>query len=411
LLFLTSVVTYVDRVNISVTARHMMPAFGLTEQEMGWVFSAFVVGYAIFQIPGGWLADRWGPRIVLAGALVWWSICTAFTATAAVSPLAGGLGIAGALALVRFTLGIGEAVALPCFNRAVANWMPAESRGIGIGIAIGGIGLGSAVTPPFAAWIMVNWGWQIVFYLSSLAGLLMGFLWWTLARDHPHQHPWMTTGGKSAGGDSPPGQRTPVPWPALFRSRTLWWLVISYSCLGYVAYLYLSWFYLYLVNVRGFDVLRGGLFASLPFLAMLVGCPAGGWVTDRMAVRHGITRGRVTAGMTGMGLAGCAIAAGAFVPSPALAIISLSFGAGSLYFAVGAYWASTADLSKAHAGTLSGVMNTGANIGGAISPSLTPWIAAQWGWPFSLGVAALIALAGAVMWLWIDPGKGQKGEG
>lgn len=407
LLFLTSVVTYIDRVNISVTARHMMPAFGLTDQQMGWVFSAFVAGYALFQIPGGWLADQWGARGVLTAALCWWSICTAFTAMAAVSPLADLLGIVGALMFVRFALGVGEAVALPSFNRAVANWMPMESRGIGIGIAIGGIGLGSAVTPPVAAWVMVNWGWQTVFYLSAVIGLLMGLLWWTLARNHPQEHPW--TGPSESTrpeGDQP--ARLAVPWGALRSTPTVWWLVLSYSCLGYVAYLYLSWFYLYLVNVRGFDVLRGGLYASTPFLAMLIGCPLGGWVTDRLAAKRGITAGRVTAGMTGMVLAGCAIAVGGVVGSPFLAIASLSVGAGCLYFTVGAYWASTTDLSKPHAGTLSGLMNTGANVGGAISPALTPWIAAQWGWPAALATAGVIALIGASLWLWIKPGEGLR---
>jgi len=183
-------------------------------------------------------------------------------------------------------------------------------------------------------------------------------------------------------------------------------LVISYSCLGYVAYVYLSWFYLYLVNVRGFDVLRGGFYASAPFVAMLLFCPLGGWVTDRLATRYGLTTGRAVAGMTGMVLAGCAIALGGAVDSPFLAITSLSLGAGWLYFSVGAYWASTTDLSKAHAGTLSGLMNTGANIGGAISPTLTPWLANHWGWPVSLGVAAAVAILGGVLWLRIKPGDG-----
>lgn len=408
LLFLTSVVTYIDRVNISVTARHMMPAFGLTDQQMGWIFSAFVAGYALFQIPGGWLADRWGARVVLTGALIWWSACTAFTAMAAASPLADLFGIVGALMFVRFALGLGEAVALPSFNRAVANWMPVESRGVGIGIAIGGIGLGSAITPPIAAWVMVNWGWQTVFYLSAVIGLMMGILWWTLARNHPQEHPWVRQSDRAPRENHQPETRTAVPWKALNNTPTVWWLVLSYSCLGYVAYLYLSWFYLYLVNVRGFDVLRGGLYASTPFLAMLIGCPLGGWVTDRLATRHGITAGRSISGLSGMVLAGCAIAIGGFIDSPFLAIASLSLGAGFLYFTVGAYWASTTDLSKAHAGTLSGLMNTGANVGGAISPTLTPWIAAQWGWPVSLATAGVIALLGATLWLWIKPGEGLR---
>ncbi len=410
LLFLTSVVTYIDRVNISVTARHMMPAFGLTNQQMGWVFSAFVAGYALFQIPGGWLADRWGARAVLTGALIWWSLCTAFTALAATSPLADAFGVVGALIVVRFTLGVGEAVALPSFNRAVANWMPADARGVGIGIAIGGIGLGSAITPPIAAWVMVNWGWQTVFYLSTVAGLIMSLLWWTLSRDGPEQHPWVKSTDRKATEQKPAPSPVAIPWHALWNTPTIWWLVISYSCLGYVAYLYLSWFYLYLVNVRGFSVLQGGLYGSIPFLAMLIGCPLGGWVTDRLATRHGITTGRAIAGTTGMTLAGCAVAIGGFVDSPMIGIASLSLGAGCLYFSVGAYWASTTDLSKAHAGTLSGLMNTGANIGGAISPSLTPWIAAQWGWPVSLATAGAVALVGASLWFWIKPGEGLTGK-
>ena len=401
LLFATSVVTYMDRVNISVTARQMMPAFGLTQEEMGLVFSAFVVGYALFQIPGGWLADRWGPRLVLTGALVWWSVCSALTAFVAASAVADVLGIVGALAVVRFALGLGEAVALPSFNRAVANWMPADARGFGIGIAIGGIGFGSAITPPLAAWIMVNWRWQAVFYLSAAVGLLMGVLWWTLARDRPDEHPWARRSPLPA--DS---QRL-EPDTAFFRrsslnQSTMWWLVLSYSCLGYVAYVYLSWFYLYLVDVRGFDSLRGGLFASLPFWAILIGCPLGGWTTDRLAALYGLTRGRTAAGLSGMACAGCAIVVGAFVDSAGLAIASLSLGAGCLYFAVGAYWASTTDLSKPHAGALSGLMNTGANIGGAISPTLTPWLAAQWGWPMALAAAGTVAILGAVLWLKID---------
>ena len=409
LLFSISVVTYIDRVNISVTARQMMPAYGITDQQMGWIFSAFVIGYALFQIPGGWLADRWGARVVLTIALVWWSICTAWTAMVAASSLASLVGIVGALMLVRFCLGMGEAVALPAFNRAVTNWFPAEARGFGIGIAIGGIGLGSALTPPIAAWVMVNWGWQTVFYLASLLGIGMGLLWWLLSRNHPHEHPWVNS-SEQALIERTPATTTAVPWRTFRQTPTIWWLVISYSCLGYVAYVYLSWFYLYLVNVRGFDVLRGGFYASAPFVAMLVFCPLGGWVTDRLAVRNGITAGRAVTGMTGMVLAGATIALGAYVESPTLAITSLSFGAGWLYFSVGAYWASTTDLSKAHAGTLSGLMNTGANIGGAISPTLTPWLAHHWGWPVSLGFAAAIAILGGCLWVKIDPGKGLADE-
>ncbi|MBD0316720.1 MAG: MFS transporter, partial [Nitrospiraceae bacterium] len=158
--------------------------------------------------------------------------------------------------------------------------------------------------------------------------------------------------------------------------------------------------------VRGFDVLQGGLFGAAPFLAMLLSCPLGGWATDRLALRHGVTSGRRLVGMVGMLAAALSIGIGALVESPYLAIAGLSMGAGWLYFTVGAFWSSTTDLSKAHAGSLSGLMNMGANLGGALSPTVTPWIATQWGWGVSLEAAALIAFIGGVLWLWIDPGKG-----
>lgn len=406
LLFTISVVTYIDRVNISVTARHMMPALGMTDQEMGYVFSAFVVGYALFQIPGGWLSDRWGIRLVLMIALVWWSLFTAWTAIAATSFLAGTFGVVGALAVVRFFLGVGEAAALPTFNRAVTDWLPAHERGLGIGIAIGGIGIGAAITPPLTAWIMVNYGWQTAFYLSSGLGFGLAAIWWFLAADRPTGHRWHTH--HKAETTSAPSSSTqqPIPWMQLRRTPSVWWLVLSYGCLGYVAYVYMSWFYLYLVNQRGFTLLSGGLFAAAPFLTILISCPMGGWVSDRLSLRYGLTRGRRIVGMAGMGLAAGSIAIGATVESPYLAITSLSLGAGWLYFTIGAYWSSTSDLSPTHAGSLSGLMNMGANIGGSISPTLTPWIAQQWGWSASLSVAAAMALIGGIMWFGIHPGDG-----
>jgi len=284
-LFLISMVTYVDRINISVTARQMMPAFGLTDQQMGHIFSAFVLGYALFQIPGGRVGDRWGARMVLTGALIWWSLFTGLTAVAAVLPLANILGIMGSLLVIRFLLGVGEAVALPSFNRAVADWVPHDRQGLGIGIAIGGIGVGAAVTPPLAAWIMVNWGWQMVFYLSSALGLLVAAIWMCLARYGRPDERHLSRDNDQRRTVTGCAPAEPVPWRRLVSNAPLRWLVLSYSCLGYVAYVYMSWFYMYLVNVRGFDVLRGGLFASAPFLAILIFCPLGGWVTDRLICR------------------------------------------------------------------------------------------------------------------------------
>jgi ACS family glucarate transporter-like MFS transporter len=408
LLFAISIVTYIDRVNISVTARQMMPALGLTDVQMGQVFSAFVFGYALCQIPGGWLGDRWGPKRVLTGAIIWWSIFTALTAVAAVLPPAYVIGPLGSLILVRFLVGIGEAAALPNFNRTIANWLGPNERGLGIGIAIGGIGVGSAMTPPVTAWIMVNFGWQTAFYASALLGLLVAVAWFLYATDHPRDHPHVNAAEVALIETLPAAKNAAMSptWTMIAKTPTVWWLVLSYSCLGYVAYVYMSWFYLYLVNVRGFGVLRGALFASGPFLAMAVFCPVGGWVTDRLTTRWGRNRGRAVVGGTGMVLAAVSIVLGAFTESPYAAIALLSFGAGWLYFSVGAYWSSTVDLSKRYAGALSGLMNTGANLGGVVSPILTPWLAERIGWSGALGVAAGVALAGALMWMRIKPAQG-----
>jgi len=414
LLTLISIITYVDRVNISVAARQMMPALGLTQLQMGYVFSAFVLGYALFQIPGGWLGDRWGARRILAAAVVWWSLFTACTAVAATLPTAAIFGVLGSLILVRFLIGVGEAAALPNFNRTVADWFPPKERGVGMGVSIGGIGIGASMTPPIVAWIMVNYGWQAAFYVSALAGIVIALLWSWYARDRPEEHHGVNDveleyiRGEQIGQLSGFPPKEPVPWSAFLRTPSIWWLVLSYTGLGYVAYVYLSWFYLYLVNERGFDVLRGAFYAMGPFLAMAVFCPLGGVVTDQLTASLGLNRGRSFVGLAGMLLSGTSILAGTQSGEPRLAILLLSLGAGFLYFTVGAFWASTIDFSPRHAGTLSGIMNTGANIGGTISPTLTPWLAEQFGWNASLGFAALVAALGGMLWLWIKPGDGLQ---
>jgi ACS family glucarate transporter-like MFS transporter len=410
LLLAISVVTYIDRVNISVTARQMMPALGLTEVQMGQVFSTFVVGYALCQIPGGWLGDRWGARLVLTLAVLWWSCFTALTAVAPVLPIAGVVGILGSLILVRFLIGVGEAAALPNFNRAVANRLGPHERGLGIAIAIGGLGLGSALTPPLTAWIMVNFGWQVAFYVSGLAGVLVAALWYAYATERPGEPPHVNLAERTLiEGVARPltaATRDTVPWVAIARTPSVWWLVLSYTCLGYVAYLYLSWFYLYVVDVRGVELLRGAWLSSIPFLTIAVFCPLSAFVTDRLAKTFGVNRGRGWVGMSGMILAVGSTALGARVDGAAMATSLLSLGAGCLYFTVGAYWSSTVDLSKPHAGTLSGLLNTGANIGGSLSPLLTPWFAERMGWPTALEIAALVSLAGGLIWIRITPSDG-----
>lgn len=404
LLFLISLVTYIDRVNISVAGVEIMPAIGLTKVQLGTVFSSFVFGYALFQIPGGWLGDRWGSRRTLTLALLWWSLFTILTALAAQSFLALVIGPVGALLIVRFLIGVGEAAALPNFNRTVANWFAPSERGLGIGVSIGGIGFGSAMTPPLVVWLMIHYGWKSAFYFTGILGVLAAGLWYSISRDSPADHPRVNRAELDwiRGGEnkiepvllSPKGS-----FKEVLLSPPVWFLTASYTMLGYVAYIYLSWFFIYLVNVRHFEVLKGSFLSTAPFLAMALFCPLGGWASDRMARKYGPIRGQRRVGALGMFLTSGLIYAGALAVDPYTAVLFLSLGAGILYSTVGAYWSSTIEISREHSGALSGLMNTGANLGGTLSPMLTPYLGEKYGWPLALSVAAGAAFLGGLLWL------------
>jgi ACS family glucarate transporter-like MFS transporter len=410
LIFCMSVLMFIDRVNISIAAKYIMPEYGLTDVQMGWIFSAFVLGYALVQVPGGWLGDRFGPRIVLAGAIFWWSAFTAVTAVAGDLFLVSLVGIVGSFAIVRVLIGIGEAAGPPNYNRLVANWVAPGERGLAMGISAGGSAFGAALTPPLIVWIMVTFGWREAFYLAGAVGILLAALIYWLTTDHPADHRWVNSqelrqinqGREPAAGPRHiPG---PVPWRVLLLSRTdLWFLTAAYFTLGYILYIYFSWFYLYLVNVRGFSVLSGGWYSTAPFLAGAITSPLGGWLSDALSRRYGKRVGRCGLGVASLLITSCLIWAGASATDPYLAIILLALGSASLFLSAGAFWATTLDLASAYAGTVSGFMNMGGNLGGAISPTLTPYIAQQYGWENALFVAAALAVVGAVFWLGVHP--------
>src|SRR5664280_2949939 len=189
-MFAISAIAYLDRVNISIAGHSIQQEFHLDNIQLGWVFSAFVAGYALFQTPGGRLADRYGPRKILALGTIWWAVFTSLTALA--PP-----GVAHALLIllaVRFALGLGEAVVYPASNRLVAAWIPSQERGVANGIIFAGVGAGAGVTPPLITYILVNYGWRWSFWISALIGLAAGAVWYLVARDRPSDHPWVTPG-------------------------------------------------------------------------------------------------------------------------------------------------------------------------------------------------------------------------
>ncbi len=404
-MFVMSAVAFLDRVNLSIAGQALRTEYKLSEQQLGWVFSAFVLGYALFQAPGGRLADRFGPRRVIALGVVWWGLFTTLTALVPV-----GFALALPLLLVvRFVLGNGEAVVYPSSNRLVASWIPTAERGIANGLIFAGVGAGSAITPPLITYILVHWGWRWSFYASALIGLAAGAIWYLMARDSPREHPWI---GKRELARIESGLPVPVgpasgreapPWRRIVSNRNVRVVTLAYFTFGYASYIFFTWFFIYLHQVLKLDLKKSTIYSTIAFLAIAIGSPLGGWVADVLVGRYGRRVGRCGVAAFGMGLAAVFLALATQVQSAQLASVALAGGAGALYLSQSAYWAVTADIAGPWAGFTSGLMNMGGQIGGAVTASLTPWIAKHFGWDASFLVAAALAAAGSAAWLLVDP--------
>lgn len=404
-LFILSAVAFLDRVNISIAGGSLAAAYHLSNVQLGWVFSSFLAGYAIFQTPGGRLADRLGPRRVLAGGVIWWGIFTALTASVPSN-------IAGALWLfvsARFLLGAGEAVMFPASNQFVARWIPVQERGIANGWIFAGVGAGAGLSPPLITHIMLHYGWRASFWICAVIGLLAGLVWFMWAKDDPSQHSSVSASelqfirqGISAGKTSNKDQQL-IAWSSILKSREVWAITFSYFNFGYVAWIFFSWFYLYLAQVRHLNLKASAFYAMLPFLAMAACCPLGGFISDLLTTKFGARVGRCYLAAVVILMAGVFLVLGSEVHGARLASVVLAGGAGALYLAQSSFWSVTAGLAGRSSGSVSGFMNMGAQIGGMVTASLTPFIASRFGWTASFLVAAALCLFGALAWMIVDP--------
>src|SRR6202050_5091263 len=325
-LFILSAVSYLDRVNISIAGGSIAEAYHLSDVQLGKVFSAMLVGYALFQTAGGRLADRFGPRRVLAGGVMWWGIFTALTAIVPAN-------IAGALLIfvvVRFLLGAGEAVIYPSANQFIARWIPTSERGIANGWIFAGVGAGAGLTPLIITYIMFHYGWRSSFWVCSIIGFAGGAVWFVIARDNPTEHAGVSASELTfircglTRADSEDNARPLVPWRIVMRSKEVWAVTLSYFCYGYVAWIFFSWFYRYLAKVRGLNLKASAFYTMLPFLAMLVCCLLGGAINDRLTKRLGLRAGRCGIAAFAIAVAGMFIAFGSQVQSARLASVGLA---------------------------------------------------------------------------------------
>jgi ACS family glucarate transporter-like MFS transporter len=429
-----SAITYLDRVNISISGPWLAHEFHFSDIQLGLTFSAFVAGYALFQVPAGRLADRFGSRRVLTGGALWWGVFTVLTAL-----VPGGIRAAlPSFLAIRFMLGAGEAVIYPSSNRFVANWIPTGERGVANGLIFAGVGAGAAATPPLIAGIMVRYGWRMSFWVCAAIGCAAGLVWFFLARDDPQQHPSVSPSelehiraglttrlSVAPGGTCPDGLGSParadpsissgqvpvngahalgaLPWSTVLRSKEVVAATLSYFCYGYTAFMFFSWFFIYLLKVRGVNLKLSAFYSMLPFAAMAVCSPLGGIISDWVSRRRGRRTGRCGVAAFGMGLAAVFIALGSSAKGAGTATLVLAGGAGALYLAQSSFWAVTADIAGPSAGTVSGLMNMGAQAGSTLTASLTPLIGAHLGWTASFLTASTLCALGAATWLLVDP--------
>jgi ACS family glucarate transporter-like MFS transporter len=401
--FVVAAVSYLDRNNISIAASSLQKEFALTNVQLGGVFSAFIMGYAFTQPVAGRIADRFGASRVIAAAIIWWSI---FTALLPAIPV----GIPGALAIllaVRFLLGIGEAVIFPASNRLVASWIPSGERGLANGLIFAGVGVGGASAPPLITYMMLNHSWRSAFWLCSLIGIAAGAMWVLLVRNTPREQRYVGAAELSyieAGIPVRVRDSAPAPgWRQVILDRNVAVLTLSYSCYGYVAYIFFTWFFKYLSDVRGLNLKSSALYATLPFVAMALASWLGGLTSDKLIGLIGKRGARC--GVAGVSLltASVFVWMATQVGDARVAALVLAGGAGALYFAQSAFWAISADMGGASAGLVSGVMNMGCQLAGVLTASVTPVIANSFGWTASFAVAAVVCLIGAAAWFFVDP--------
>ena len=397
LLCATATAGYICRVNISTAAPLLMKEFSLSQVAMGRVFSAFLLGYALFQVPSGTLTDKWGTRRILMMVAWLWAAFTILESGIGWRPFT--LSACTALVLfmlARFLQGITASPTYPASAKGVSKWIPIAFQGRANGIVIASVGLGSAIAPPIVSYCMVNWGWRPAILVTAIPVIIIAMVW-NRTLEPRTNIPEHSTG------------KEPVSDKSAATNSTLWsrgfiLLSISYTLQGYVGYIFVSWFYLYLVQVRRFSLLTGAWVSSLPWVLSIVSMPLGGFVADSLQSKNiGGKWGMRLVPITGMALSGILISIGAHTGSAIVAAIVLAFATAFVLCVEGPFWTAMTRFAGPKSGRAGGIMNMGSNLGGLISPMLTPLLAEKIGWENALHVSAGLAIVAAILWCWIGP--------
>jgi ACS family glucarate transporter-like MFS transporter len=394
LLSLLLVITYLDRVCISVAGPRIQEALHIGPAAWGWVTGVFTLSYAAFEIPSGALGDRIGARRVLTRIVLWWSAFTSLT----------GL-VTGyyPLLLTRFLFGMGEAGAYPNAAVVVARWFPVQERGRAFGITLMAAQLGGAFAPLLVVPIQVHFGWRASFYVFGILGVIWSGFWYLWFRDSPAEKTGVTQAELNETRGTLAKAHQTLPWGIALRSGNFWTTMAVAFCYVYTFYFFQSWFHTYLVRARGYSE-NDLLLSSLPFFVAAFANCAGGVVSNALVKKVGLKWGRCSIGAVGLGIAGLCTVAVLFTRSQLGAMILLSLIYAGITFQQPIMFAVCLDIGGAYAGAMVGAMNTAAQIGSFLSSLAFGYLVAHTGSynvPF-IPMAALL-LIGAWLWIKVDP--------
>ena len=394
-----AVITYIDRVCISQAAGDMQHDLHLTKVQMGWTFAAFAWAYALFEIPGGWLGDKMGPRRVLTRVVLWWSFFTAAT---------GWTRNLISLLVTRFLFGAGEAGCFPNLAKMFTNWLPSGERSRALGVMWLSARWGGAFTPLLVVWVFSLMSWRHAFELFGVIGIIWAVIFYLWFRDNPRDHRGINPAELELlqGTQQNCAGHADVPWKRFLGSPTVWLLWLQYFCFSYGWYFYITWLPTYLREARGLELKKGALLAGLPLFFGGVGSMFSGWLAAWL-IRRGakVTRLRRILAYTGyLGAAGMLLLS-PYITDPVLAMIAMGLASFSLDLALPGCWSTCMDVGGRFAGTLSGSMNMAGNIAGGVAPVAVGYILRFTGhnWLITFWISAAIYVLGGVCWMWIDP--------
>ncbi len=401
--FILAMIVLFDRILISVAKDPVASDLGLSDKQMGWVLSIFALGYALFQTPSGYLADKFGARKVLTAVVSLWSIFTALT---------GAVYNFVALMFVRFLFGVGEAGAFPSMARAVFNWIPVKERGLVHGINFSGGRIGAAIALPIVAWLIDFTSWRMSFVILGVIGVLWALIWYWWYRDLPEDHASVSENELEiikAHTQAKNSDKQPISFKKLFKSKAMWLMMGQYFSSNFTFFFCLTWLFPHLKAKYGLDMVEAGFYSSAPLIFGALGNWVSGWLVDVIYKKGKWGLSRKLPAIIGFSLAAIGIITSIYMKEVTGAVVFISLAVFGADMTLSPSWSACLDIGKEHSGTVSGTMNMAGNLGAFFTALAFPYMIAFTGsnTPFFFLAAGLNLLA-IPMWLIVNPQKPLK---